>query len=109
MLAGAKQRDQVPAASGLTIRVASGNLQGLIPRDGLEPALPLAPDAPHQPEQAIRAVDTLEVAGHLLTQESTRERMIRIAAQVGGHAVLDGDEHAACVRTIEGADVLDDL
>ena len=78
------------------------------PRDRLEPALALAADSSQRLEQAIGAIDPLEVAGHLLAEETAREAMIGVAAKVDRHAVLDGHEHAARVGAVERADGFDD-
>ena len=83
-------------------------VEGLVPSDRLEPALALAADPLQRLQQAIGAIDPLEIAGHLLAQETPREAMVGVTAQVDRHAVLDRHEHAARVGAIERADVLDD-
>ena len=68
---------------------------------------PLRPDPLHRLEQAIGAIDPLEVPGHLLAKKPAREAMIGVAAQLDRHAVLDRHQHAARVGAVERADVLD--
>ena len=68
---------------------------------------PLLPDPLHRVEQPIRAVDPLEVSGHLLAEEPAREGMIGVAPQLDRDAVLDRDQHAARIGAVERADVLD--
>ena len=82
--------------------------ESIVPGDRLESALALAANASKRREQPIGAVDALEVAGHFLAQETAREAVIGIAAKLDCHAVLDGDQHAAGVGAVEGADVLED-
>src|SRR5262249_42569697 len=86
---------------------AGDGVDGLVPGDALESSFPFLTDPRHRVEEAIRAVDPLQVSGHLLAEESSPEGMIRVAPQFHGHSVADRDEHAARVRAIERADILD--
>ena len=50
-------------------------------------ASPFVPDSLHRVEQAVGAVDALEVSGHLLAEESAREGVIGIAPEFHRDAV----------------------
>ena len=68
---------------------------------------PFASDSLQGLKQPVRAVDPIEIAGHLLAEEPRVKRMIGIAPQLDRHAILNRHPHAARVGTIERADVLD--
>ena len=89
-------------------RTAGDHVQGLVPSDRLESALPLASDSLQRPKQPVGAVDPIQKTGHLLAEKPLREPMIGIAPQLDRHAILDRHQHAARVGAIERADVLDD-
>ena len=82
-------------------------VEGLVPRDPLEPSFPLHPHPLHRVKQTFGAIDPIEEPRHLLAEEAPGERVIGIAPQADGHAVLDRHEHAARIRAIERADVLE--
>ena len=62
---------------------------------------------PERVEQAIRAIDPLQVPGHLLAQKPTREAMIGVAPKLDRHAILDCHQHAAGIGAVERADAFD--
>src|SRR5207248_2633316 len=52
----------------------------------------------------VGVVDAVEVAGYLLAQEAAGERVVLVAAQVHRPAVGHGNDHAAGVGAVVGAD-----
>ncbi len=84
-------------------------VESLVPGDALEPPLSLAPDALHRVEEAIGAVDALEVVVHLGAEKALREPVIGIPSEVHGSVALHRHGHHARVGTIVGADDLVDL
>ena len=68
---------------------------------------PFRPARLQRLEQAVGAVDSFQVAGHLLAEKPARERMIGVAAKLDRHAVLDRHQHAARVGAVERADAFD--
>ena len=56
------------------------SVERLVPGDAREAALALAPDALHRMQDAVGAVDALEVVIHLRAQEALREAVLGIAA-----------------------------
>ena len=81
-------------------------VEGLVPGDALEPALALRPHAAQRVEDAIGAVDALQVLVDLRAQEALREAMVGVAADADRAAVLDVDRHHAGVRAVVRADDL---
>src|SRR5262249_27561371 len=79
-------------------------LHRFVPGDAARLPRPLRPDSCHRIEHPARMIDAVEVARDFLTQETAREGMVRIAAQLGRPAVFDRDEHAAGARAIVRAD-----
>ena len=79
---------------------------GLGPRDALEATFALLPDSALRVEHAVRMVDALEVVVDLLAEEAAGEGVVAVAAKLDGAArgFIDGDNHAARVRAIVGAD-----
>ncbi len=57
-------------------------------------------------EDAIRTVDAIEVVIDLRAEPAAGERVIRVAHELRGHAVLDADLPGAGVRTIVRAGAL---
>ena len=78
----------------------------LVPRDRLESPLPLAADAEERRLEAGRAVDPVEVAGHLPAEEAAGERVVLVAPEVDRHAVADRHPHRAGVGAVQRADRL---
>ncbi len=72
-------------------------------------AVALGTDALHRILQPVGMVDAFQVACDLLAEKAARERMVRIAAQVDGPAILDRDDHAAGIGAIVRADGADRL
>ncbi len=80
-------------------------IERFIPRDALEAAFALCARRASA-DRASRSwrVLALQVSRHFAAQESARDRMIGIAAQVAAFAVVDIDEQRAAVRAIQRAD-----
>ena len=67
---------------------------------------PLRPHAPHRVQDALGAVDALEVLVHLGAEEALREAVVGVAADRHRAAVLDLDRHHAGVGAVVRADDL---
>jgi hypothetical protein len=52
----------------------------------------------------LRVINALQVAGHLLTEETARERLVRGPTKLDGPTVLDRDDECASVGAIVRAD-----
>ena len=82
-------------------------VQRLVPGDALEAALALPPHAPQRVEDAVGAVDAVQVLVDLRAEEALREAVVGVAADGHRPAVLDVDRHHAGVRAVVGADDLE--
>ncbi len=78
-------------------------VERLVPGDAFEAAFALGADAPLRIEQAVGMILALEVVRHFAAQESARDRMRRVAAQLRAAAVFDIDQQGAGVGAIERA------
>src|ERR1039457_4377794 len=57
----------------------------------------------------IRRIHAIQILRHLGTQKPARNRMLRIALNLRGPPVLDGDQHPASIRTVVRTSGMDDL
>ena len=93
-----------PPNSSRTACSLRGDLvQRLVPRDPLELARALRADAAQRVQQPVRRARVLEVAVDLRAQRAGGERVLAVAPQPHGLAVLDGHDPAAAVRAVERA------
>ncbi len=83
--------------------------QGVVPRDRLEVAGALRPDAAQGMEDPVRAVDAVEEAVHLRAQLALAERMVGSAAELHRPPVGDGDLPPARVGAVVVAGAMDHL
>src|SRR5437588_6115002 len=59
--------------------------------------------------EPVRVIRPLQILRHFRAEKSLRHRMVRIARDANGAAILDRDEHQAGVRTIVRTDGADDF
>ena len=78
-----------PVLGGDRAQPLGDRAERLVPRDALEAPLALAAHAPQRVQQAVGAVDALEVAVHLGAEEALREAVVGVAAERDRAAVLD--------------------
>ena len=83
-------------------------VEGLIPADPHELASALRTNATQRVEDAVGAVDALEVVVDLGTQATTGERMILGPGEIDRDPVLDRNLPGAGVRAVVRARALDD-
>ncbi len=77
--------------------------EGFVPGDPRESALAFLADAFQRMQDAVGAVDALEVAVHLGAQEPLGEAMLGVAAEGHRPALVDRHRHHAGVRAVVGA------
>jgi len=63
---------------------------------------PLCSNPPHGIQHAVRRVHAIQILRHFGAQESTRDRMRRIALDLSRPPVLHGDQNSASIRAIMG-------
>ena len=124
-LAAKLRRNRAPARSNLIQCFIPGNSQpdwrgGFLCGDprprlpmGSEAPLPgprpLGPNPPHGIQNPIRRIHPIQILRHLGTQKPACNRMLWIALNLRGPSILDGNQHAASVRTIMGTRGMDEL
>ena len=84
-------------------------VEGLVPGDAREAPLALGPDALHRMQDAVGAVDALEVVVDLRAEEALGEPVIGVAADAHRAAVLDVHGHHAGVGAVVRTDDLQPL
>jgi hypothetical protein len=72
----------------------------LLPGDARKASFALRADPSHRMAQPLRRVRAIEVVRDLSAKHAGGRRMIGIAADLDGAAILDGDKHRARVRAI---------
>ena len=85
-------------------QTAGDGIQRFVPGDALEAPLALGPDAALRIEQASRRIFAFEVLRHFTAEKSAGHGMRGVAAELGGVAVVDGDQQGTAIRTVECAD-----
>ncbi len=86
------------------LQAICGQAQCLVPADCFEASLAFAADASQRREQPILMVRAFGIARHFRAKHALRRRMVGIAADLDGLAILDGNAHRASVGTIVRAD-----
>ena len=103
-------QDRLGTVGGDHAAEARGDgVEGLVPRDAREAPLALGPDALHRVQDAVGAVDALEVVVDLRAEEALGEPVIGVAAEAHRAAVLDVHGHDAGVGAVVGTDDLQPL
>src|SRR5262249_8292407 len=74
--------------------------KGLLPGKTRKLAAALRAGPLQRVEHALGAVHPVRIVVDLDTQSAARKRVLRVAADVKGAPVLDGDQHGAGVRAI---------
>jgi hypothetical protein len=82
-------------------------VERFLPADPLEASFALAADPLERMEDALRAVDALQIVVDLDAQEALGEAVIGVATQGDGPAILHRHCHPAGVWAIVGADSMD--
>ena len=98
------RQDRLAAPALARLREAGRDRrERLVPGDGLEPPLPLAPHPPLRVQQPVRAVEQLGDVAHLRADESLGERVAAVAVELDHPSGLDAHLEAAGVRAVERA------
>src|SRR5262249_6285977 len=89
-------------------------VESLVPGDanevgGIARALALGRHPPHGIEHAVRGVNAVQILGDLRAEKSPSHRMLGIALNARGPAILDGDQDSTSVGTIVRAGGMDHL
>jgi len=100
--------DRLRVARGNRLQAVRDLVERLLPRDAFELAFSLFADAAHRVQQAVGVVRAFDVARDLRAQHAGRRRMIRIALDLRGHAVLHGHEQRAGIGAVMRAGAADD-
>src|SRR5690606_461820 len=93
-------QDRARVGGGDLAILRGDGVERLVPRDALEAALALAPDALHRVQQALVGIDALEVVRDLGAQRAVGEGHVGGAADLYRAATGDGDLHRAGVGAI---------
>ena len=83
-------------------------LERLVPRDALEMALSLRPDANRRIQQAVRPVDALTELADLGADVAAGDGIFLGTVDLDDASAVDGDVERAGVGTVERAGRLDD-
>ena len=96
----AVRQDRLRRAAGDIAQLIGDLAKRFVPADALELALAFFADAAHRMQQAFRMVGAFGVARDLGAQHAGGGRMVGIAFDFGGDAVLDGDQQRAGIGAV---------
>ncbi len=88
-------------------QIFGDGVERLIPSNALKASFALGAHAASRREQAVGRVDAVKILRDLPAQEAAGNRVIGIAAEPRGLAVLDGDQQRAGVGAIQGTGGVD--